>query len=240
LLRRERSDSKDISGKVEEKPMMSPRVEDLPCSSGCNVEGRSPIIERALAAGTISAAVNAEWSLRRESPTGPPPPREAHQQGTVEQVRTDTPIPPAKTWFVPGFAAAASRGWISWICGSEAFKTNWSMSSWQAGRSASVASTVVQPWNNQRRLDWRIDWCCVFVAEQQNRKQFVWLACSSTGLSHNGCPDYEQTGRAEHSELQTDWDCYPFEEETQANRHTQTSWFEQHQGFSSQALLNLC
>jgi len=53
-------------------------------------------------------------------------------------------------------------------------------------------------WVTAWQVDWRIDWCCVFVAEQQNnRKQFGWCECLSTGLSQDGYPDFKQTERAE-------------------------------------------
>jgi len=49
-------------------------------------------------------------------------------------------------------------------------------------------------WATARLVDWQNDWCCVFVAEQQNRNEtVVWRACSSTGQSQ----DFEQTKWAE-------------------------------------------
>jgi len=91
-----------------------------------------------------------------------------------------TPKPPAETWFVPGFstrAAAASRGRISWICRSDvpqrSRQTEVCLADMQESRPAShyhspAVKWPVTRWATARRVDWLIDWCCVFVAEQQN------------------------------------------------------------------------
>jgi len=96
-------------------------------------------------AGTISAAVDAERSF---AVTQPPLPRESAQQGTVEQISSDsgTSIPPAETRFVPGFTtsagrtAAVPRGRISWIWVSDtpqrSGQTSVCMADTQEGRPA--------------------------------------------------------------------------------------------------------
>jgi len=134
----------------------------------------------------------------------------------TEQVRSDssTQIPPAETWFVlwftittsEGHVAAASRGRISWNCGSDAPQRSVQIevcpADMQEGRPAShyhrpAMKWPATQWATARRVDWLINWRCVLVTEQQNsRKQFTWCACSSTGLSQDYCADFEQTREA--------------------------------------------
>jgi len=129
------------------------------------------------------------WSVPQLPPneaiavTRPPPPGEGHRQGTVVQVHSDsgTPKPPAETWLVPGFAtsegraAAASRGQTSWICRSDATQRSRQtevclasvcLADMQEGRPVShyhcpPGKWPVTRWATARRVDWRIDWCCV-------------------------------------------------------------------------------
>jgi len=78
----------------------------------------------------------------------------------------------------------ASRGQISWICRTDALQrsrqTEVCLADMQEDRPASYYHSLavkwpVTQWATTRRVDWRINWCCVFVARPIGRFLLFWL-----------------------------------------------------------------
>jgi len=61
-----------------------------------------------------------------------------------------------------------------------------------------ISDTISECTTTDWLTDRLIDWCCVFCRRTEKQQEtVVWCTCSSTGLSQDVYPDFDQTGQAE-------------------------------------------